>query len=446
MQIKSVVRASALVSTVALLALTGSPALAAEPVAQAKAVGLTLSLAGQPASTGQYSVVNDGSKETKSGSNQPTLGLLGNQNLLSVGTLAQDATTAISNGNGSSAACAGLAGQGASLAAAGSGSCLTGGNALNLTAAQLDLQKIANTTLVQGQVFTGLNGLLTQLGLINQVTPLLNTLQTALNQVTAPLANSGLVLGAAGAIQSSCTADVTSAAGTANIANIAAYLQLPSGTPLPSRIDLVNFPANPAPNTEVVVGLDKVTQAIITATQTSLNTSAASGLNAVPGLAGILTGLGLGLQTVQDQIVANVVAQLQPLLQPLQANVLRATLNKQTKASANQITVTALDVSVLDAARQFTGNPLLAAQVGTSTCGPNGRVAATASPSPTPTPTKKPNPTNPPKVPTSVPAGLADAPSRNAPLGGWALAGIGALLVASFGAGTAAYRKSSAKL
>lgn len=447
MKTKTVVRASAVVSTLAILTLSGSPALAAAPIAQASATGASITVAGQSNNTGTYAVTNDGTKETVvSGSNQPSLALLGGQNAVKFGTLAQDAKTTVDLGDGKSIACAGAAGNGASLAAVGSGTtCLSGGNNVDISAGTLDLR---NLTLSPNPALAPLNAALQQV-----VGPVGTALNTATTQLFNALGNPAVVL-SLGALQSSCMSDPTSASGTANLANAGAYVDLPAlGGQPKQRVNLLTFPVNPDPNTKVVTGLDKVTTKILDALRLSLNTTATG------PLAGLKTAIDAIDATVfanlQSQLVEGVIGQIAPQLKPLEDNIIDGTLNKQFKPSANSIEVTALELNVLPVATQQLKSAALSLMIGKSTCGPNGRLVAPKS-SGTPKDTKPNNnngngnnnppnntPVNAPNVPTSVPAGLADAPTANAPLGPVALAGLGGLMALSVATGAAVYRRNA---
>lgn len=413
-----IVRGAALVAAASVATLAAAPALAADPVAQASASAVTLDVAGQNGYSGTFSATNDGSKQTTSGNDKPLITALGGQSLLSVGTLAQDATTSVdASGRGSSAACAGLAGQGASLVAAGSGNCLTGGNALQLEAGTLDLSKLQ---IVQGTV---LNGLDQQLQ--SALQPVLGTLLPALSQALAQgakaLGNPGIFLDL-GAVQSNCTATPAGVSGDSSLANAAAYVQIPGG----QRIDLVKLPVHPAPNTDVVT---KLGSGVVGAITSALKTDLASTLGGQLG--------ALGVVVDQTAVLNNILDQLGEQLKPIDNDLLKATLNKQTK-SDGAITVTALDLSVLPAAQQFVHSDLLHLTVGTSTCGPNGRVVTPAAAAVPKSDTH--HSSNP--VPTTVPAGVADA----YPLSDHALtAGRVALLalvgLGATGAGLVGYRR-----
>jgi hypothetical protein len=407
------VRAGCCAAAFGLMAAVGAPAAAATPVAQASATAVRLTIGGTPVDSGTYSVTHDGTSQSAHGSNRPQVTALGGQQLVSAGTLAQDASTSVDREAGVSRACAGLAGDGATLVAVGEGSCLSGGHNLQVGAGSLDLGQlqIVSSTLLQGldqQLQTALQPVL------GQVLP---ALQTGLQAVLSQAGDLQVVLDL-GALQSSCRAGGGSAQGDASLADSAAYVSVAG-----QRVDLLALPAHPAPNTKVVTNLDKVVQLLLDDLRAELGTA--------------LTGALAPLNGVVDQgaVLTNVVQNLAQQLAPLEQNVLEATLNKQERPSSDSIAVTALDLTVLPAAAQL-GVDLFHLEVGVSSCGPNGRIAA---PAPTPTPTATPT------VPTSVPAGAPSAAALERSSGqgsgaGWALAGL--LLVAT-GCGLATWRRTA---
>jgi hypothetical protein len=118
---RSAVRTGCVLAAVSLAALATGPAFAAEPVARASATALEIGIAGQGTDTGTFTVTDDGSGPTTSGSNKPALPVLAGQTLTNLGTLAQDARTVVAGGAGASAACSGIAGEGATLVQVGEG-------------------------------------------------------------------------------------------------------------------------------------------------------------------------------------------------------------------------------------------------------------------------------------------------------------------------------------
>lgn len=395
-------------ATVSMLAI--APVFAAAPVSQATSNALTLSIAGSPISSGTVKATNDGTDESKTGETNPIAGVLGNQSLLNVGVLAQEAEAKVANnGDGKSAACGGVAGEGAGFAAnVGDSNCLTPGDPVGLSIANLDLT--GTTVIDPTSAIGGLSALNPYLA------DLLGPVTSAISDALAPLGNTGLG-GTLGAVYAHCTAAPGTAEGAANIVDSKLTLSV-AGT----DIDLVNLPANPPPNTHVVTDLDAVLNAVLDGLKVDLNTT----------LDGLAAPLALVVDAVQTNLVDTLVAQVADALSPLEDNILDITLNKQTK-TADTIDITALDLQLLPAAAQFTGSSLVAAQIGTVTCGPNGKVAG-----PSPEPTDDPTP----EVPTVVDSGIggpADNAARNI------LVATGALLALAGSAGLIGYRRMLVK-
>ncbi|HET7194119.1 MAG TPA: hypothetical protein VFI99_03935, partial [Nocardioides sp.] len=133
-------RLGALSGVTVLALMTMGPALAADIISQASANALTIAVAGNGQGSGTVTATHDGKHESVQGETAPPVHLLGGQQLLSAGVLAQEATAAADgDGAGSSAACAGIAGQGGSVAQIGDSSCLRPGQPIGLTFANLDL-------------------------------------------------------------------------------------------------------------------------------------------------------------------------------------------------------------------------------------------------------------------------------------------------------------------
>jgi hypothetical protein len=389
------------------LLLAAAPAQGAAPAAQASATAVRLTVGGTPTDSGTFAVSHDGISSSARGNNRPQVTVLGGQSLISLGTLAQDATAYVEEHQGASAACAGLAGDGASLLAVGDGSCLAGGNNLQVSAATLDLSGLR---LVSGTVLQGLDQQLQTVlqPVLAQVLPPLQTgLQTALTQLGDPEVVLDL-----GALQSSCRATVGSAAGDASLLDSAAYVTVAG-----QRVDLLSLPAHPAPNTKLATNLDQVVKLVLDDVRSELTTA----------LAGALVPLGAAID--QAAVVDSVMTNLSAQLAPLEQNVLDGTLNRQVRPTADTIEVTALDLRVLPVLAQY-GVDLFHLEVGMSQCGPSSRLAQ-APPSP---PTRSFTP----RVPTSVPAGAAAADS--AVVGPW---GLVALLVLATGGGVAVVRRVS---
>ncbi len=413
---RTTTRLTAGLAAAAVMGLSAGPAVAATPVAQASASAVVLTVGGTPADSGTYRVTHDGDRQTATGNNRPAVGALSGQSLLTAGTLAQDATTAVTQRRGSSAACAGIAGDGATVVAAGDGSCLRPGDTLSLQAGTVDLSDLR---ILRSTVLEGLDDQL-QEAMSLVLDTILPPLSDALTQVLTELGDPALVLDV-GAIQSECSATTGDARGDAQLADVAAYARVGG-----ERVDVLAFPAHPAPNTRVVGNLSGVVDVFRDAARTQLATA----------LDGALGNLGDAID--QTVVVDNILDNLSAELAPLEENILEGTLNRQVRRSASAIEVTALDLSVLPAATEA-GLEVLRLQAGATTCGPNGRVAV-APPKP------KAAPKAPVAVPVSVPAGQATAVSATPSTGGdrslLGAASLAGLLGLSVAAGAAGYRRS----
>jgi hypothetical protein len=137
--VRSHLRLASVVGAFALSTVAITPAMAAAPVSQSGANAVTVSIAGNAQGTGDVTATNDGSSEKKTGDATPPLSVLGGQSLLNAGVLAQEATA---RKDSTSAACAGLAGNGGSVVAIGSSRCLNPGTPVNATLGSLDLSKL----------------------------------------------------------------------------------------------------------------------------------------------------------------------------------------------------------------------------------------------------------------------------------------------------------------
>jgi hypothetical protein len=412
---------AALLCTSALVLVSAAPGVAAEPVAQANATGLVLTVLSTPTDSGTYSVTNDGTKETATGSNKPAISLLDAQDFITAGTLAQDATTSVTNGKGNSAACAGLAGDGASLASVeDGGSCLTPANNATINAGTIDLSDLE---ILDSDLLAGLDDQTTALlkPVLGAILPALSDgLETALES----LGDLGVTLDL-GAIQSQCTAAVGTADGDSQLTDADLSVSL-AGT----DYTILALPVNPDPNTKVVTDTDKLVDAIVDGLQVQLKQA----------LGGALGQLSPALQQLADALNANILTALSDQLAPLEDNLLDVTLNKQVRPTTDSIEVTALDLRLLPAASDFVD--LLDIQIGRSACGPNGRAAAPPTDGPTVTPTGDPTPA----VPTSVPAGEDASPRMSAADGSingvLAAGALAALALVAVATGVAAYRRA----
>jgi len=390
---RSAARLVAALSTVAVVGVITAPgAVAAEPAAEASATAAILTIAGSPVDSGQYTVVNDGTTETATGQKDPAVAdLLSNQSNVSIGVLYQDATTAVTGGRGTAYACSGVAGTGAVVVEVGDGSCLTGGDAVSLVPGTIDL---GDTTVIESEILAPLTVPLQQaLGepLASQV---LAPLSDVLNQVLGGLGELGVVLETTGAIQSTCTANSTSASADSNVAGLRGYVTVAG-----QDITILDLPVGDLePNTELTADLNDVVNAVLNGLQTQLQ----NGLNGALGPLGLLLAQ---IQDVTNLLVPELTTALEPLLGPLRDNVLEVTLNKQSQPSPSSIEVTALDVQVLPAAQQFLSSSLASVELGKAFCA--GGVADVAQPPPATEPPTVTPPVNNPTVPISVPAGMS---------------------------------------
>jgi len=436
-------RATAILGATSIAALAAAPALAADPVSQATAQSLDLTIGGQSAISQLITATSDGTSQTKTdGSTVPTIaGLLPGNNALGVGVAPQDAGA---NTDGTSYACAGIAGTGGGIVHTGSTSCDIDGAPITLNLGTLSL----GSQVVDPQ--SALGAALAQTPLGSALNTLLTTVQSSLvKPLTSSLATTPLDIqlgGTLSAIEAQCTANPTAASGSAHLVDTHG-----GSTPTPITVTvggqsgvIANLPVNPAANTHLPTQANALTQTVIDALKVELNTAIGGQLQPLAG------ALGSGLQQVQDAIVNQLITQLQPVLQPLQQQILDITLNKQVSSdSGRKIDVTALDLQLLPAAAQFTGSSLVAGQFGHVTCGPNaGRAVTTpqatalpASSSSGSSSSSSSDDDDSDTVPTSVNAGLAGDDQDNT---GFYL-GLGGL-VAVGAAGTAyAYRRFAAK-
>ncbi|HET7684364.1 MAG TPA: hypothetical protein VFK34_11925 [Marmoricola sp.] len=426
-------RLGAALGAAALSSLAIAPAFAATTVSQATASAINLSIGGQSAYSGKTTATNDGTEETKTGVAQPPISVLGNQGLLNVGVLTQESTAQVSGNAGVSAACAGVAGNGGStspLANVGDSSCITPGEPVGISIANLDLSGVVVIDPASA------------LGPLAEANPVLEQILSAITQPLSeaigetPLGDLALG-GSFGAVEAICQARPGTASGDANIVDTNGgddstpiTLTLPGQEP----VVLANLDAHPAPNTHIPVNLDDATEAILGAVQTELETALAEA-----GTTGPLAPLAALPEALQTQVIEALVdATRDQLLQPLQDNILDITLNKQVPFPAtDRIDVTALDLQLLPAAKQFAGDSLVSLQLAEVTCGPNSTLAPAANPSPSPEPAPQPGPDKgTPTLPTSVDSGAGGNSNTGVILGA-----TGALLLVAGATGLLGYRR-----
>lgn len=345
-------KAGALSAAATVGMMATAPAMAAAPVAQANATALTLAVATNPADSGTVVATHDGNSESVEGQANPPISVLDNQRLANIGVLAQEATATVENRDGISAACAGVAGEGGSLAQVGDSWCLTPGETpVNVSIANLDLS---------GVELIDPESALAPLAELNvPVEQVVGPLTKSISEGLAPLGDLG-ISGEATAVEGRCTAEPGSAQGSARIVD--GHLVLTAGG---EQVDLVDLPVNPPANTKVLTNLDVVLATVLDALRTDLENT----------LDGALKDLGAVPQAVKEQVVDTLIAEIAPQLAPLEENILEVTLNKQD-GTADTVEVTALSARVLPAAQEFAGDALVSLDLGRAECGPNARTTA----------------------------------------------------------------------
>jgi hypothetical protein len=427
---RRVLRFGAIIGAAALSTLAIAPAFAATGTSQSTAQSLKLSIAGNSLIAQQTEATNDGTSETVTdNSTVPTIAsVLPGTNLIGAGVAPQQA---VAKPDGTSYACAGIAGTGGGIVTVGDSGCELNGEPLTIDLANLNLgDVILGNNSALGSALNGLPGLG---ALLAQLGTGLDTLVAAISDGLAGTPLGEITIGGSlSAIEASCQADPDAATGDARLVDSSGGSEeTPISVTLPGVADpivLLNLPANPPPNTPLVVKLDVVTQALIDGLKVELTTA----------LQGALADAGLQalLQTIQDQVITVLVANLQPLLTAVQDNLLNIMLNKQVSSDGGRkIEVTALVLDVLPAAAQFSGSSLISGEIGKVSCGPNTRIVATPPPT-TPTPTDN---THPPTVVDSGVAGQADHTARDV------LTATAALMLLAGTAGLIGYRRMLTK-
>lgn len=439
---RSALRFGAAAAATSLVLLSVSPAQAVQPVAQADAQAITLSIGGSPIEIdsvlNEKSVaINDGTTDTVSVAPKPLVAALDHQRLAITGALGQGAVAkrvedkANKQYTGNSFACAGtVSNASGSPVTVGDNSCNFSDEPVAINFKNLLLPGDLSVIPVDGNVLgEALEPLLGPLNaalapLLEQITAaLVPVLETAL----APLADLDVAV-TLGAIESRCVANTgQQAVGESSIANASVALTL-AGTNI-GVIDLdVDVPA--------------------TATGTPLLSSTALLDHIVPGIIASLddTLLDGALSPVLGPVLNSVVQPLidairEPLLEPLlddlvtealtDAGLLSIIVNKHVpSANGEAIAITTLDIEALHAIEPLA----IDLELGKVSCGPNGSVPIKDEPTPTPeTPDA-----DLPEVPDTVTSGAATEP-------GSATAGAGllaALLALGTAAGVVGYRRS----
>lgn len=418
------VRVTAAAMALGVGGLAATPAFAADEVGHGQASAIRVQVAGMDAGdSGTFAASNDGTTETTTGNNKPALEIP-TGGTVTQGTLNQDAWSRVIGDSVSSSACAGISGPGATLVAVGPSNCLSASNppSVSLNGGQLNVGTITNPltsntffTQLPQQVQTALTGLL---GNVTQ-NQLSTALQSTVGTLISALGNPSLTLNA-GVIQAACTATDGATNGDAQFVDAAFNLNF--GTQAQSLgLTPINIalPSDPAPNTPLSVGVGDLAKQLTAALTGQLAKSAAGSPLAV-----LLTPGATTLNAQGNAVVAQIVNQLTPQLAPIEDNLLKGTLNKQTQVSDSRIHVTALDLQVLPAAQQVSGSSLAALQLGDVDC--LGGPAAETSTSTSTTGSSS-------AVPTNIDSGLA-GDQGGLPTG--VLAAIGALfLVAAGGVG-----------
>ena len=144
---RSHLRFASVVGAIVLSGVAMAPALAATNLSSAGANALTVSVAGNENGSGNVTATNDGSGEKKTGDTKAPISDSGAQDFLSAGVLAQEATARAANGTGTSAACAGLAGDGGSIVNLGGSECLKPTNQVNGSFGSFDPSTLLPTAL-----------------------------------------------------------------------------------------------------------------------------------------------------------------------------------------------------------------------------------------------------------------------------------------------------------
>jgi hypothetical protein len=422
-------RLGAALGAAALSSLAIAPAFAATTVSQATASALTLSIAGNGGGTGTVTATNDGTGETKTGTTNPPIQVLGNQDIINEGVLAQEATAQVNGSDGVSAACAGLAGQGGSVAQVGDSSCITPGDPIELSLGSINLDDVE--LIVSPEQLQPLNVIGTDL-----LAPLVKALSDGLNQT--PLGEIGLSASAAGAIEGWCTAEPGTSDADANIADLQIVAHLPGGQDLV----VADFPSSVAPKpggTKVVKNLSSVTDQALLGVKGAITQQLTTMLGDPDAATGPLAPLAVAPPAIQEQVINNLANALQPALDQISDNIVEVTLNNRTFGDGGaSVDETALSLDVLPAAAQTPlGFPLVNATIGHVTCGPNSTLAPAGNPSPSPEPAPQPGPDKgTPTLPTSVDSGVGGDSNT-----GLILGATGALLMVAGATGLIGYRR-----
>jgi hypothetical protein len=335
-----------------LAALAPGSAYAADTGARGEADALRVTVAGERNGTGPVVASNDGTGETKSGTVNPPVSALPDQAVLSLGVLAQDA---VARDDGTSAACAGVAGDGGSVVEIGDTGCITPGADIDLQLAELDL-----AVLLEGEVIEGsgaLGDVLSALG-AGDVTTVVAALQSGLDELESQVGEAGLVLDA-GAVETHCSAGSGAAEGATLLTDAGVSVEVPGL----GEEHLLTFAPAPARNTKLFTDLHEVSSLLLDELRTAFDDN----LDAIADPV-----LGTAIDLVQADVVDAAVAQVAPELAPLEKDVLEVVLNRQPDDGADgSVQVTGIAAEVLPAAAEAGApSPLLAVDVANVACGP----------------------------------------------------------------------------
>lgn len=436
---RRVARFGAIIGAAAVSTLAVAPAFGAAATSRASAQSVELSLGGSSVVSQEITATNNGTTETRNdASTVPTLAdLLTGNNAIGAGVAPQDAHA---NTDGTSFACAGLAGTGGGIAYVGDSACdVDAGQPLTLNIGSLDLDLVTllgSQGAITGPLGEALQPITGELG---------EALDGVLAELTGSLADTPLgqisLNGALSTVAADCTANPSAAQGGAEILDSSGDRQIPIRVTLPTAeggtqtLNLVDLDValEPRPGGyNLLVNLDDITEALFAAIEGQVATAvggAISDLNAL--LHPLFTDV------IQAQIVEALVDALRDdLLQALSDNLLEVVVLDRTFGDAGRsVDVTALRVNVLGAAEQFAGAALIEGTVGHVTCGPNTRATDTPNP-------PEPNSPNLPDVPTVVDSGVAGDGGGTARI---VLGATAALMLLAGTAGLIGYRRMLTK-
>ena len=214
---------AAVLATSAIVLTVAAPGSAATtPLAYADANALNLSLLGSPISSGTVVSTTDGKTTTTTGNPAPLVQALGSQQLIpSTGVMVQDAKSTMSNQDGVSQSCAGLAGSGGQVVAVGNGDCIKGGQQLSFDPGSINL---TNVQISSAGILTGITSPI-QAALQPLLTPVLSAVSSS---VLSPLSGAIPIHLNLGAVSAWCTATPTTVDGNGSVAGLNLVVSLPA--------------------------------------------------------------------------------------------------------------------------------------------------------------------------------------------------------------------------